>query len=68
MTEDVLNQVQEIEDLSEIIQIRRNKLFKLQSEGRDPFKTTKYARTAYSAEIKENFETMENTDVSVADA
>jgi len=66
MAENVLNQAQEAENLSEIIQIRRNKLFKLQSEGRDPFKITKFVRTAYSAEIKENFEAMENADVSVA--
>ncbi|MGI5935795.1 MAG: lysine--tRNA ligase [Oscillospiraceae bacterium] len=66
MAEDVLNQALETEDLSEIIQIRRNKLFKLQSEGRDPFEITKFARTTYSAEIKENFEAMENADVSVA--
>ncbi len=53
-------------DISEIRQIRRDKLSKLQSEGRDPFTETKYVRTAYSADIKDNFEVWEGKDVSVA--
>lgn len=53
------------QDISEIRQIRRDKLFKLQREGRDPFTETKYVRSAYSAEIKENFEAFEEKDVSV---
>ena len=60
------NQVPEQEDLSEILQIRREKLKKLQDEGRDPFAVTKFHRTAYSAEIKEHFETTENQTVSLA--
>ncbi|MCF0120691.1 MAG: lysine--tRNA ligase, partial [Oscillospiraceae bacterium] len=54
------------QELSEILQIRREKLFKLQEEGRDPFEITKFDRTAYSEDIKQNFETLENTDVVVA--
>ncbi|NCC67060.1 MAG: lysine--tRNA ligase, partial [Clostridia bacterium] len=57
---------EEVADISEIRQIRRDKLTKLQNEGRDPFTTTKYTRTAYSSEIKENFEQYEEKDVSVA--
>lgn len=57
---------EEVADISEIRQIRRDKLAKLQSDGRDPFTTTKYTRTAYSSEIKENFEQYEEKDVSVA--
>lgn len=53
------------EDLSEIRQIRRDKLAKLREEGRDPFQETKYERTAYSAEIRDNFEQWEEKDVSV---
>ena len=53
-------------DISEIRQIRRDKLSKLQGEGRDPFTETKYVRTAYSADIKDNFEAWEGKDVSVA--
>lgn len=54
------------EELSEILQIRRDKLKKLQSEGRDPYKITSFERTAYSRDIKDCFETMENETVSLA--
>ena len=54
------------ENLSEILQIRRDKLKKLQEEGRDPFQVTKFTRTAYSAQVKENFEAMEGQEVSMA--
>ena len=54
---------EEVLDISEIRQIRRDKLSRLQGEGRDPFVETKFKRTAYSVEVKENFETMENETV-----
>ncbi len=54
------------QDLSEILQIRREKLKVLTDEGRDPFLITKYERTAFSADIKKDFEAMENKTVSVA--
>ena len=53
------------QDLSEILQIRRDKLNKLQEEGRDPFQITRFDRTAYSRDIQDNFETLENTDVAL---
>jgi len=58
--------VEDAQELSEILQVRRDKLSKLQSEGRDPFHITKYKRTAFSSDVKNNFDTMENTDVSMA--
>jgi len=54
------------QELSEILQIRRDKLSKLQDENRDPFHITKFTRTVFSSDIIDNFENMENTDVSVA--
>ena len=54
------------EDLSEILQIRRDKLRRLQEEGKDPFAITRFARTAFSADIKEKFEEMEGQTVSLA--
>jgi lysyl-tRNA synthetase class 2 len=54
------------QELSELLRIRLDKLKKLQEEGRDPFQITKFNRTAYSAEIIDNFEAMENQDVSLA--
>lgn len=57
---------QEGPELSEILQIRRDKLLKLQSEGKDPFEVTKYTRSVFSQEIKDNFEALENQSASVA--
>jgi len=54
------------EDLTEILRVRREKLAKLQREGRDPYEVTSYKRTAYSAQIKDEFDRFENQDVSVA--
>ena len=56
----------EQEELSELLQVRRDKLKALQDEGRDPFQVTKFNRTAFSREIIENFEEMEEKPVSVA--
>jgi len=53
-------------ELSEILQIRRDKLKKLQEEGRDPFEITKFNRTAFSSDIRDNFDAMENGDVALA--
>lgn len=52
--------------LSDEMRVRREKLFKLQDEGHDPYEITKFERDHYSAEIKENFETLENRTVRVA--
>ena len=65
-TDGELSQIDEVRELSEILQIRRDKLSKLQNEGRDPFHITKFKRTAFSADVTDNFEAMENTDVSMA--
>ena len=43
------------EQLSEILQIRRDKLTQLQQAGKDPFTITKFNVTDYSATIKKNF-------------
>ena len=67
MSEDTIReeiQSEETQDISEIRQIRRDKLAKLQQDGRDPFQQTSFTRTAYSAEIKDNFDQWEEKDVS----
>ena len=56
----------EEQELSEILQVRRDKLSSLQQEGRDPFQQTKFLRTAWSEEIKSDFAGFENKTVSVA--
>ncbi|MEF9971257.1 MAG: lysine--tRNA ligase, partial [Oscillospiraceae bacterium] len=64
MSQDIISE--EIPDISEIRQIRRDKLSKLQEEKRDPFTETRYKRTAYSAEIINDFEAFDQKDVSIA--
>ena len=56
----------EVKELNELLQIRRDKLTALQEAGRDPFKVTRFDRTAVSAEILADFEHYENQSVSVA--
>ena len=47
--------------LSELLQIRRDKLSELQEMGRDPFEITKYERTHIAEDICENCATEERT-------
>ncbi|MBQ9685278.1 MAG: lysine--tRNA ligase [Oscillospiraceae bacterium] len=66
MSEERNNQQAPEQELSEILQIRRDKLSALQQEGRDPFQQTKFNRTAWSQEIKDNYDSFEEKTVSVA--
>ena len=52
-------------ELSEILQVRRDKLASLREEGRDPFRQTRFDRSAYSRQIKENYAEFEGKTVSV---
>ena len=66
---DAVNNVNEemtAEKLSELLQIRRDKLTALKEAGKDPFEIVKYDVTANSAEIFANFEAMEGKEVSIA--
>ncbi len=53
-------------DMNHLMQIRREKLFELQKEGKDPYKITKFDRTNTAGEIKKNYEKFEEKDVTVA--
>lgn len=54
------------EKLSEQRQIRRDKLKKLQEAGRNPFIHETWNVTAHSMDIKDNFDAMEDEEVSCA--
>lgn len=54
------------QNLNEILQIRRDKLTTLQQAGQDPFMQTRYAFDTTTAEIRDNFDKMENTGVRLA--
>ena len=54
------------ENLSQLLQIRRDKLKELQQSRNDPFQITKYDVDNTAANIKENFDALEGQEVSVA--
>ncbi len=56
----------ETQQLSELLQIRRDKLTELQQAGNDPFAITKYERTHESVNIVDNYEAFEGQNVRVA--
>ena len=60
------NDIQETENLSEILMVRRQKLKELKQSGKDPFNIVKYDVTHRSDEIIDNFDTMEGEYVSAA--
>lgn len=66
MSEENTRQPAPEQELSEILQIRRDKLAALQQEGRDPFTKTKFTRTAWSEEIKADYDAFADKNISVA--
>ncbi len=54
------------QNLSQLLQIRRDKLKELQESGNDPFQITRYVVDNDSANIKENFDQLEGSAVSIA--
>ena len=61
-----LTEEEEEERLAEQAKIRREKLAKLVSEGKNPYEKVKYDCTANSSSIKENFDSLEGKEVSIA--
>ena len=54
------------EQLSELLQIRRDKLASLVEQGNDPYLHTTYDQTHHSVDILEHFDELEGKDVSIA--
>ena len=54
------------EGLSDEMLVRREKLFKLQDAQQDPYQITKFTRTHFSSQIKDNYDEMEGKQVQVA--
>ena len=59
------NQEQEL-DLNQLMKIRREKLEDLEQRGKNPFEITKFNRTNTAGEIKSNYESFEQKDVTIA--
>ncbi|MBQ4316829.1 MAG: lysine--tRNA ligase, partial [Clostridia bacterium] len=53
-------------NLGDLLAVRRQKLQDLRAEGKDPFVITKYDVTHHSDEVKNNYETLEGKEVSIA--
>ncbi|MEZ3470059.1 MAG: lysine--tRNA ligase [Schaedlerella sp.] len=53
-------------DLNQLRKVRREKLADLQANGKDPFAITSYDQTHHSQEIKDRYEELEGTQVSIA--
>ena len=56
----------EEQDLNQLLKVRREKLAELQENGKDPFQITKFDVTAHSTDVKDNFETMDGKEVTLA--
>ena len=59
------NEEQEL-DINQLMKVRREKLAKLQEEGKNPFEITKFVTTHNSKQIKDNFDSLEGKDVTIA--
>ena len=57
---------QKTQDISQLEKVRREKLAELQAAGQDPFQIVKYDQTYHSAQIKRDFDELENETVSIA--
>ena len=64
--EQELTEAEQEKALSEILQIRRDKLTQLQESGKNPFSITTYDVTAHAQEIVDRFDEYEEKPVSVA--
>lgn len=61
-----VNIADEEKSFNELIRLRRQKLADLQAAGKDPFDVYKVSRTHTSKEVKENYDELENKEVTVA--
>ena len=54
------------QDLNQLLKVRREKLAELQAAGKDPFLHTTYDVTHHSREIRDNFDSLDGKEVSIA--
>lgn len=50
---------QQVQDINQLLKVRREKLANLQEAGKDPFVITKYDQTYHSTQAKEEYEALE---------
>lgn len=66
MSDAVNKQTNDGQELTEILQVRRDKLNALRQEGRDPFQKTFFKRSAWSVEIAADYDAFDGKTVAVA--
>ena len=66
MSENLNTNVEDVQDLNEILKVRRQKLIELQEKGKDPFHVVKYNVTHKTKQILDSFEELEGQTVSIA--
>lgn len=54
------------QDINQLLKVRHEKLQELQENGKDPFQITKFDVTHHSMEIKENYDSLEGQQVTIA--
>ena len=54
------------QNLSELLQIRRDKLTELQAQGKDPFQITRYPVTHHSEDVRAHYDELEEKEVTIA--
>ena len=54
------------QDINQLIKVRHEKLQELQENGKDPFRITKFDVSHHSMEIKENYDSVEEQQVTIA--
>lgn len=54
------------QDVNQLLKVRRTKLSELQESGNDPFQIMKYSTSHHSQDIKDNYDTLEGKEVSLA--
>ncbi|MDE7030639.1 MAG: lysine--tRNA ligase [Lachnospiraceae bacterium] len=55
-----------IPDENQLLAVRREKLAALQEAGKDPFQITRYDVTHHSQDVKDNFDALEGSSVTIA--
>lgn len=56
----------EVQDISELLKVRRDKLAELQNQGKNPYDIMKYNVTVHNKDIQSSFEEFEGKTVSIA--
>ncbi len=57
---------EQVQDINQLLKVRREKLADLQASGNDPFLITKYDVTNHTTDIRERYDELEGKEVSLA--